>query len=129
IPFVFLLGMFCARLPATVRMLAGLSGADFLGPIEDIQRMLMDSAVVAPDPEKLQQGAIAGMLESLDDPYAQYIPPLDRAEFEKELLGRFCGIGAQVQIDNGLPTIVTPLDDSPAFRAGILAGDKIIEIN
>jgi carboxyl-terminal processing protease len=102
---------------------------DFFGPIEDVEGMLDSTYVTQPDMEKLQQGAIDGMLEALGDPYAQYIPPTDRADFEKELLGRFCGIGAQVQIENGLPTIVTPLDDSPAFRAGILAGDKIVEVD
>jgi carboxyl-terminal processing protease len=128
IPLVFLLGIFVSRLPSTIAQLVGF-GADFFAPISEVQRMLDESYVTESDAAAMQKGAIDGMLESLNDPYAQYIPPVDRADFDKELLGRFCGIGAQVQIDGGLPTIVTPLEDSPAFRAGIIAGDKITEVD
>lgn len=128
VPLVFLLGMFVARLPATISQFVGLGG-DFLGPISDARQMLADSYVEEPDMTALQTGAMNGMLEALNDPYAQYIPKKERADFEKEMMGRFCGIGAQVQIEGGYPTIVTPLEDSPAFRAGILAGDKIIEVD
>lgn len=128
VPFVFLLGIFAARMPGTIAQLVGMGG-DFFAPISEVQRMLADSYVNEPDMTKLQTGAINGMMEALDDPYAQYIPPVEKAEFEKEMLGRFCGIGAQVQIDGGYPTVVTPMEDSPAYRAGILAGDKIIEVD
>ena len=127
-PLLFLLGVFVARLPATVSRLTGF-GVDFIEPISEVQRLLESSYVNEPDVKSLQRGAIDGMLQALDDPYAEYIPPTERADFEKDLLGRFSGIGAQVQIDAGLPTIVTPLEDSPAFRAGILPGDKIVEID
>lgn len=128
VPLIFLLGIFSARLPSTIAALVH-GSADFLSPISEIHQMLMSSYVTAPGAADLQRGAIDGMLEALNDPYAQYIPPVERAEFDKELLGRFCGIGAQVQIDDGLPTVVTPLDDSPAFRAGIVSGDKIVEVD
>ncbi len=124
---VFVLGLFMARLPSTL----GHFGAhfDFIDPIEDVYRLLADEYVNKPDAEKLQTGAISGMLEALDDPYAEYIPPAGRAEFTKEIAGQFVGIGAQVENVAGWLTIVSPLEDSPAFKAGIMAGDRVTEID
>jgi carboxyl-terminal processing protease len=69
------------------------------------------------------------MLEALDDPYATYVPPAFGDEFEKELTGEYVGIGAEVNQVDGVFTIVTPMDDSPAFRAGIMSGDKVVAID
>ncbi|QOJ01766.1 MAG: S41 family peptidase [Phycisphaeraceae bacterium] len=77
---------------------------------------------------KMQEGAITGMLEALDDPYTVYVPPADTAEFNKDLTGEYVGIGAQVNITEGYLTIVSPLEDSPAYRAGLMAEDKVVEI-
>ncbi|MBC7772204.1 MAG: S41 family peptidase [Pyrinomonadaceae bacterium] len=138
LPFVFLLGLFAARLPATINTVARIGGwsvpwvvspDDFDVPILDVQRMISQGYVEEPDLKKLQTGAINGMLEALDDPYAQYIPPVEKAQFEKEIAGHYAGIGAVVQIDDGFPTIATPMDDSPAMRAGLQPKDRIIEID
>lgn len=138
VPFVFLLGLFAARLPATISTVARLGGwtvpwvvtqDDFDAPILDVQRMISQGYVEEPDLKKLQTGAINGMLEALDDPYALYVPPMDKAQFEKEIAGHYAGIGAVVQIDEGFPTISTPMDDSPAMRAGLQPKDRIIEID
>lgn len=81
------------------------------------------------DPEKLSQGAIRGMLEALDDPYTSYVPS-DHYHLEAESYrGKFEGIGAEVSMRDGRLTVVTPLDGSPAERAGIRAGDVILEVD
>jgi len=81
------------------------------------------------DAQTLSDGAIRGMLQALDDPYASY---LDAAQFEVEsqdYRGFFEGIGAQVAMDDGQLTIIAPLPDTPAERSGIEPGDIILEID
>jgi carboxyl-terminal processing protease len=81
------------------------------------------------DAADLSEGAIRGMLQSLDDPYASY---LDQQQFEVEsqdFKGFFEGIGAQVGMREGRLTIIAPMPDTPAEQAGIQPGDVILEID
>jgi carboxyl-terminal processing protease len=81
------------------------------------------------DAEGVSEGAIRGMLQALDDPYASF---LDSEQFEVEsqdFQGFFEGIGAQVGMRDGKLTIIAPIPDTPAERAGIRPGDVILEIN
>ncbi len=98
-------------------------------PIIDIQQMIASRYVVAPDMKALQEAAIDGMLEALGDPYTEYVSTDDLAEFNKAIRGEYVGIGASVRMEEGWVTIVSPLEDSPAYRAGIMAGDRIVEVN
>ncbi len=100
----------------------------FLDPLIDVKAMLDMRYVDELDEKALQAGAIRGMLDALDDPYTIYVPGRDREDFEKQLTGEYVGIGAQITIRDGWLTVVTPLDDSPAFRAGLMADDVIVEI-
>ncbi len=68
------------------------------------------------------------MLEALNDPYTVYVPPADVGEFTKDLTLDYVGIGVQVNTEGGWLTVVTPLEDSPAFKAGIMARDRIVEV-
>lgn len=77
----------------------------------------------------LKQGAIEGMLESLDDPYSSYLEPEDYELGLSSLEGEFNGIGAYVTIEDKQLMIIAPIADSPADQAGIKAGDIILEIN
>jgi carboxyl-terminal processing protease len=123
---IFLIGFFVARLPATLAQIAG--KGDFLQSVNDVYVALMAGAVDEPDPAKLQKGAIDGMLEALNDDYAQYIPEDEAEQFEKDMTGQFSGIGCQIDIRDGWLTVVSPIEDSPAFNAGIMAGDRIEKI-
>ena len=81
------------------------------------------------DAEALAQGAIRGMVEALDDPYTSY---LDTAAYElsmNSLEGKFEGIGAYVTVEDGKIVVVAPVADSPADKAGIKAGDVILEVD
>jgi carboxyl-terminal processing protease len=72
--------------------------------------------------------ALKGMLASLD-PHSQFMDPEDFRDMQDDTRSRFNGLGIEVAIKNGLPTVVTPMEDTPAARAGILSGDQILKIN
>lgn len=76
----------------------------------------------------LVYGAIAGMAHSLD-PYSQFLKPEDYKELLVETEGEFGGLGIVITIKDGLLTIVSPLEDTPAYRAGLEPGDVIVKIN
>ena len=98
-------------------------------PAIDTLAIVRDSYLEEPDYEAMMRGAIDGMLESLDDRYTVYIPPEDLKEFDKQVRGEFVGIGAEVRDQDGWILIVSPLEDSPAYRAGIEAGDLIVAVD
>lgn len=81
------------------------------------------------DAKKLFYGAIDGMLAATGDPYTTFFDPEENKEFKEDLGQKFDGIGAEMQIKEGILTVVAPLEDSPAQKAGILAGDKVLKIN
>ena len=74
-------------------------------------------------------GLIEGLAESLGDPYTVFLPPEDSAIFQEDINGNFEGVGMEIGIQDGILTVVSPLKGTPAYRAGILAGDKIITID
>ena len=77
---------------------------------------------------ELITAALKGMLGSLD-PHSQFMDPNDFRDMQEDTRSRFNGLGIEVAIKNGLPTVVTPMEDTPAARAGILSGDQILKIN
>ncbi len=81
------------------------------------------------DPQKMVWGAIEGMVNSLDDPYSVFFPPKEAELFETAVKGEFSGIGIEIGMRDKILTVVSPLKDTPAFRAGLKAGDKILKIN
>lgn len=87
-----------------------------------------DNYYITPDEEELIQGAIRGMLDTLD-PYSVYMSPDIYRELKVDTAGRFDGIGIEVSVRNGTLTIVSPIKGTPADEAGIQAGDRILKIN
>lgn len=81
------------------------------------------------DAQQMLYGAIDGMLASTGDPYTTFFDPKERQEFREDMTGNFEGIGAEMAIKDGVLTIVSPLEEAPAAKAGLLAGDKIIKID
>ena len=86
------------------------------------------TAKVIGDQEKVW-GAIQGLTSSLGDPYTVFFPPVESKLFESDIRGNFDGVGMEVVAKDGAITVIAPLKNSPASRAGILAGDRIIKIN
>lgn len=81
------------------------------------------------DANEMMYGAIKGMLASTGDPYTTFFDPKENKDFQEEITGSFQGIGAEIGIKDKVLTVVAPLDDSPAQKAGLLAGDKILKID
>ncbi|MCX5697478.1 MAG: S41 family peptidase [Candidatus Omnitrophica bacterium] len=79
-------------------------------------------------PKDLIYGALRGMLAALD-PHSQFMDPETYNELKIDTTGKFGGLGIEITIKDGLLTVVTPLEDSPAWKAGIKAGDRIVKIN
>jgi len=79
------------------------------------------------EPKKLIQGAIHGMLRTLD-PHTSYLSPEFFKEMQVETTGRFGGLGIEITVRDDVLTVVTPIEDTPAFRAGVKAGDQIIQV-
>jgi carboxyl-terminal processing protease len=80
------------------------------------------------DTKKLVYGAIKGMLRELD-PHTNFMPPDIFKDFESETSGEFGGLGIEISIQNGILTIISPIEDAPAWEAGIKAGDKVVAVN
>lgn len=79
------------------------------------------------DQEKVW-GAIEGLANSLDDPYTQFLPPVENELFQSDVRGNFEGVGMEIGQRDGTLTVISPIKGTPAYNAGILSGDKIIEI-
>lgn len=123
-----------AALSIRLPMAAADRAADYamFDPLVDIQHLLNRHFFKDIDEKtmkEMQNGAIRGMLEVLDDRYTEFIPNEDIAEFDKEIRGEYAGIGAQVDTKDGFLLIVSPMEDSPAFRSGIEADDMVIAID
>ncbi len=78
--------------------------------------------------KKLIYGAIRGMMESVNDPYTTFMDPAISKEFSIDMTGSFGGLGIQIDIRDSWLTVISPMEDTPAWRAGIKPGDRIIEI-
>ena len=79
--------------------------------------------------ENLLYGAISGMVKGANDPYTVFFPPQESKSFKQDVGGSFGGIGAEIGKRNGFLVIIAPLEDTPAKRVGLQAGDKILKIN
>jgi len=101
----------------------------YIDTLVQIHRQIVNNYVEPVDEGKLHQGAIDGMLEQLD-PYSVYVPPTRQEEFDRMLEGSFKGVGIQLNpLPDGRIEVVTPIDGSPAFKAGVMAGDIIEKVN
>ena len=79
--------------------------------------------------EKRVYGMIQGMAASLGDPYTFFLPPVEQKQFEEDLSGNFEGVGMEIAVRDEILTVVTPLKGTPAERAGMKPGDRILKIN
>ena len=93
----------------------------------DVLSAVQSNYVEEPDPDELVEGAIKGMLQNLD-PHSSYLTPDMLKQVEIETKGVFGGLGIEIGIKDGVLTIIAPIEDTPAFRAGLQAGDRIMKI-
>ena len=98
---------------------------DLFGEVlEKIQNEYVDDV----DQAEIMDSAINGALQSLD-PYSAYMSPKIFEEAQEETSGKFGGLGIEVTMESGVVKVIAPIDDTPAFKAGIKAGDYIVKIN
>jgi len=103
-------------------------------PLEDMQQLaavfdLVKRSYVEPvDEKKLIRDAIGGMVSGLD-PHSQYFEGQAYKEFHEGISGKFTGVGIQIEMEDGLVKVVSPIEGSPAYRAGMMTGDLIIKID
>jgi carboxyl-terminal processing protease len=83
----------------------------------------------AVNPQKMVDGAISGMVDSLGDPFTMYLPPVQNNDFKQGLAGQFEGIGAELAMKDKQIIVMSPLDGSPAQSAGVKAGDAIVSVD
>lgn len=81
------------------------------------------------DYQKMVWGAIQGMVSAVGDPYTVFLPPKEDAIFKTEVRGNFSGVGMEIGLRNSFITVIAPLKGTPAYNAGIKAGDVISEID
>ncbi len=101
---------------------------DELRLFSDVLGLVQKDYVEETKSKDLIYGAIKGMLETLD-PHSGFMPPETFKEMQAETRGRFEGLGLEITMKDGILTVVAPIEDTPAFKAGILAGDQIIRID
>ncbi|MES2015374.1 MAG: S41 family peptidase [Pseudomonadota bacterium] len=99
-----------------------------LRQLTDVYGLIRSDYVEPVEADKLLSQAIAGMVASLD-PHSVYLDKKAYKEMKESMQGRFVGLGIEVAMEDGYVKIVTPIEDSPAFRAGIKAGDLITRID
>ncbi len=100
----------------------------FYEVLDKVNREYYDKTKINSD--KVLQGAISGMLQSLDDPYTSFFPPKQNTDFKTQLAGEFSGIGAELGLSSeNQVMIIAPIDGSPAQKAGVKAGDLVLSVD
>lgn len=100
---------------------------EYLDLFTKVLHFVQTNYVEEVDTKKLIEGAIKGMLSTLD-PHTVYLPPEQFKEMQVDTSGKFGGLGIEITITDGYLTVVTPIEDTPAFQAGVEPGDKILII-
>lgn len=95
----------------------------------EVRKKLKETYVGPLDDKKLADAALRGLLDSLKDPYTDYLPPVDFKALEATTRGTFAGIGAQLKAEGDRIVVVTPIDGSPAHRAGLRPGDVVSSVD
>ncbi len=93
----------------------------------EVLSLIESNYVESVESDTIINGAIRGMVKALD-PHTSYLPPASYKEMQVETTGKFGGLGIEISIRDGVLTVVSPIEETPAFKVGIKAGDKIIKI-
>lgn len=120
-------GISIGRLSATSVSAAG-EGYEELKTLTEVLSIVKKHYVEEVKTKDLVYAAIKGMLNSLD-PHSSFMPPEAYKELQVETKGEFGGLGIQIGVKDAMLTVIAPIEDTPAFKAGIKAGDKIAKIN
>lgn len=108
---------------------AGEPAHKYLEYFHQVYQMITTEYVDEPDNKKLFYGAIRGMIESLGDPFTRFLDEEASSELQEMTTGKFVGIGVEIAVRDGEIVVVSPIDNSPAMKAGIESGDIITKVN
>jgi carboxyl-terminal processing protease len=97
--------------------------------VAEVRAMILKNYVRAVTDQDLSEGAIRGMLSSLNDPYSEYLSQEQVDDLGRGTQGTFAGVGIQIQLKDNQITVVTPIEGSPALEAGVQPGDAILAID
>lgn len=120
-----------SQVPVRVSGVANAAASDTyrqLNLFGDVFERVRSDYVETPDDAKLIESAINGMLTSLD-PHSSYMSPKSFRDMQVQTRGEFGGLGIEVTMEDGLVKVVTPIDDTPAYRAGVRSGDLITHLD
>ncbi len=124
----FLIGMF-----AGVNMSFSATAAEpphrYLDYFHKVYQIIKTDYVDVPGTKDLFYGAIRGMIASLDDPFSRFLDEKAFNELKEETTGEFVGVGIEISVKDGQIVVISPIDGTPAMKAGIQAGDTIIKVN
>jgi carboxyl-terminal processing protease len=124
---LFFVGFISGDLTASRRSAQANVAFGKLKAFGDVLSTVQSSYVEEPNVDELVNGAIKGMLQTLD-PHSSYLTPDLLKQVEVETKGSFGGLGIEIGVKDGILTVIAPIEDTPAFRAGLQAGDKIVKI-
>ncbi len=105
--------------------------------LQNIYQFILQNYVDEPDPTKLYEGAVKGMLDSLGDPYSTFLDPEMMSDLMSDTTGTYAGVGLYISKQTTSPTengplyieVVSPIEDTPAWKGGVLPGDLITKID
>jgi len=126
--FSFLLGIF-AGINLTYTLVAQEPAHKYLDYFHRVYQLIKTEYVDEPDTKDVFFGAIDGMVRSLKDPFSRFLDKDAFAELKEETSGNFVGVGIEITIKDGQVTVIAPIADTPAMRAGVLTGDVIFKID
>jgi len=124
----FLTGLF---LGISVNFISAASNSSvkYLDYFHEVFRIISSEYVEEPDSKKMFFGAIRGMIDSLGDPFTRFLDEENLSELQEMTNGKFVGIGVEISVKEGELVVISPIENSPAYRAGIKAGDIITSVN
>jgi carboxyl-terminal processing protease len=105
------------------------SGYKYVSNLVKVVAIVRTQALQPVNSDQMIEGAVTGIVESLDDPYSVYLEPKTFAALQEQIKGSFGGLGILVGLKDGSPTVVRAFEGTPAAMAGIEAGDVIVKIN
>lgn len=133
---IFTIGNYTGRHAASNVAIHVTSNADLvtdaqLAPFWKVWKILDEKHVNAASTTSQDKiwGAIKGLASSENDPYTVFFPPVESEQFKNDITGNFEGVGMEIGIKDNVLTVVAPIKGSPAERAGVKSGDKILKIN
>lgn len=102
--------------------------AGAVAAMAEVRQVILERWVEQPDEKAVRDGALRGMVETLDE-YSEFIGAEQVAQFEETTTGQFGGLGILIEIQDGLVVVISPIEDTPAWRGGVLPGDVILRID